>query len=213
MFTGIVEELGTVSSIERDGDRARMHIAASTVREDSSLGDSISVEGCCLTIAAFTDDGFRADLMAETLRATALGELSAGAPVNLERALAADGRLGGHIVQGHVDAVATVEDRHEQPGTVTLTLSLPEGLARYLVPKGSVTLAGVSLTVVDLVGTDRFRVALIPHTCEVTTLGTLTQGDRVNLEVDVLAKYVERLLEAGTSSPYVGNTREQGAQR
>lgn len=213
MFTGIVEELGTVSSIEREGDRARLHLTATKVLEDSSLGDSISVEGCCLTIAAFTTDGFRADLMAETLRATSLGELSPGAPVNLERAMPADGRLGGHIVQGHVDAVATVVQREEQPGTVTLTLSLPEGLARYLVPKGSVTLAGVSLTVVDLVGDDGFRVALIPHTCEVTTLGELTVGDRVNVEVDVLAKYVERLLEAGTSSPYVGTTLDQGAQR
>ncbi len=203
MFTGIVEELGSVVAVDRDGERASLHVAATTVLDGTHLGDSISVDGCCLTVAGFTDDGFRADLMAETLRATALGDLRPGTTVNLERAMAAGGRFGGHLVQGHVDAVAEVVDRQEQPGTLFLTFALPDDLARYVVPKGSMTVTGVSLTVVDLPTPERFRVGLIPHTCEVTTLGSLEPGDRVNVEVDVVAKYVARLLEAGTATPYV----------
>jgi riboflavin synthase len=202
MFTGIVEELGTVAAIDRNGDRARLHIAADEVVRDAQVGDSISVSGCCLTATELTGEGFVADLMAETLRATALGDLAPGDPVNLERAMRADTRFGGHLVQGHVDGVGEVVARHEQPGTVFLTVAAPAELARYLVVKGSVTVAGVSLTIVDLPDVATFRIGLIPHTCEVTTLGRLQPGDPVNLEVDVVAKYVERLLEAGAATPY-----------
>jgi riboflavin synthase len=202
MFTGIVEEIGTVVSIDRDGDRARLHIGSKQVVEDAQLGDSISVSGCCLTVTELPDDGFVADLMAETLGATALGDLTAGSPVNLERAMRADDRFGGHLVQGHVDAVGEVLAREEQPGMVLLTVRAPAQLGRYLVPKGSVSVAGASLTIVDLVDVATFRVGLIPHTLEVTTFGDLRPGDRVNLEVDVIAKYVERLLQGGGASPY-----------
>ena len=202
MFTGIVEELGSVAAIDVDGERARLHIRADEVLRDAQVGDSVSVSGCCLTVTDLSDEGFATDLMAETLRATALGQLRTGTPVNLERAMRADTRFGGHLVQGHVDGVGQVVDRHEQPGTVFLTVSAPTELERYLVVKGSVTVAGVSLTIVDLPGPTTFRIGLIPHTCEVTTLGGLQVGDHVNLEVDVIAKYVERLLESGVSSPY-----------
>jgi riboflavin synthase len=211
MFTGIVEEIGRVAALEREGAgadaAARLHVACTTVVEDAAVGDSIAVDGCCLTVTTLTGEGFTADLMAETLRATALGDLEVGAPVNLERAMRADARFGGHLVQGHVDAVGEVVGRDEHPGTVFLTVRAPEEVARYLVPKGSVTVTGVSLTVVDVSRTDggdgTFRLGLIPHTLEVTTLGGLTAGARVNLEADVVAKHVEHLLAGGAPSPYV----------
>jgi riboflavin synthase len=206
MFTGIVEEVGRVRAIDVHDGHARLHLACDDVVRDTALGDSIAVSGCCLTVTtlppADEGGGFTADLMAETLRATALGGLDVGAPVNLERAMRADTRFGGHLVQGHVDGVGTVVDRDERPGTVFLTVDAPEEVARYLVPKGSVTVDGVSLTVVDLPAPGRFRVGLIPHTLEVTTFGTRQPGDRVNLEADVIAKYVERLLVGGVDSPY-----------
>ena len=169
------------------------------------------MNGCCLTIAELeaTGDGagrWAADLMAETMRATALGGLEEGERVNLERAMSAATRFGGHLVQGHVDAVGEVVGRDEQPGTVFLTFHAPAEVARYLVPKGSVTVDGVSLTVVDVVDSDdgggRFRVGLIPHTLAVTVLGDRVPGHRVNLEADVVAKYVERLLAGGAATPY-----------
>jgi riboflavin synthase len=206
MFTGIVEEVGRVEAIDLHDGHARLQIGCRDVVADAALGDSIAVAGCCLTVTSLPDadgdGGFVADLMAETLRATALGDLAVGDAVNLERAMRADTRFGGHLVQGHVDAVGTVVDRDEQPGTVFLTVEVPETVARYLVPKGSVTVDGVSLTVVDLPAPDRFRVGLIPHTLEVTTFGGRQPGDRVNLEADVIAKYVERLLTGGSASPY-----------
>ncbi len=205
MFTGIVEELGTVARIERGDGHARLWIACRTVLDDVALGDSIAVNGCCLTVDDLERDAdgtgrWAADLMAETLRATALADLSEGDPVDLERAMAPTTRFGGHLVQGHVDAVGTVVGRDEQPGTVFLTFHAPAEVARYLVPKGSVTVQGVSLTVVDVDDTDdgaRFRVGLIPHTLDATVLGALRADDRVNLEADVVAKYVERLLPTG----------------
>jgi riboflavin synthase len=201
MFTGIVEELGSISRIERHEGHARLHIACDTVVEDAAIGDSISVDGCCLTVTSLPGDGFTADLMAETLRATALGDLAEGSPVNLERAMRADTRFGGHLVQGHVDAVGQIVGREELPGTVFVSVRAPDELARYLVPKGSVTVSGTSLTVVD-VDDGVFRVGLIPHTLQVTSFGARKVGDAVNLEVDVVAKYVERLLIAGTDTPY-----------
>lgn len=207
MFTGIVEEVGEVVALERDGDAARLRVACRTVVGDAGLGDSIAVDGCCLTVTTHDADGFTADLMAETLRATALGDLVAGRPVNLERALAADGRFGGHLVQGHVDAVGEVVDVATQPGTTWLTIAAPPEVARYLVPKGSVTVAGVSLTVGPHLaarddGSATFTIGLIPHTLEVTTLDGLRAGDRVNLEADVVAKHVVHLLAAGADTPY-----------
>jgi riboflavin synthase len=208
MFTGIVEEVGTVASLDLHDGHARLGIACAEVVRDAAVGDSIAVDGCCLTATTFLEPdgvrrGFVADLMAETLRATALGDLDIGSGVNLERAMRADDRFGGHLVQGHVDGVGVVVARDEQPGTVFVSIRVPDVVARYLVPKGSITLSGVSLTVVDVEG-DLFRVGLIPHTLEVTTFGAqLTAGARVNLEADVIAKYVERLLSGGTASPYL----------
>jgi riboflavin synthase len=201
MFTGIVEEVGRVAAIEVDGEAARLHVACTTVIDGAVIGDSIAVDGCCLTVTTLPGDGFTADLMAETMRATALGSLVVGAPVNLERAMRADARFGGHLVQGHVDAVGEVVAREELPGTVFLSVRTPQHLTRYLVPKGSITIAGTSLTIVDIDGAI-LRVGLIPHTLAVTSFGSLAVGDQVNLEVDVVAKYVERLLAAGQDTPY-----------
>lgn len=184
MFTGIVEERGEVAA--RDG--ARLRVRAETVLEGVSLGDSIAVNGCCLTVVAFGDDWWDADVSEETYARTSLGSLVVGEPVNLERPVRPVDRLGGHIVQGHVDAVGTVV----QP-VPDLQVRMPPDLLRYVVEKGSITVDGVSLTVVDLLP-DGFTVAIIPHTAEVTTLGVRRPGDLVNLEVDVVAKYVERLL-------------------
>lgn len=195
MFTGIVQELGRVAGVERRAaDHVRLHVAATEVVADAAVGDSIAVDGCCLTVSELPTDagrptGFVADLMAETLRATTLGGLVEDDVVNLEPALAAATRLGGHLVQGHVDAVGEIVD-----AVPDLRVRVPRDLLRYLVVKGSVTVDGVSLTVVDVLD-DGFTVAVIPHTAAVTTLGRKGPGDAVNLEVDVTVKYVERLLE------------------
>lgn len=199
MFTGIVEELGTVVSVREHADGARLTVAAERVLDGVRLGDSIAVDGCCLTVAETGEQGGRAtwtaDLMAETLARTSLGGRRPGDPVNLERALAADGRFGGHVVQGHVDGVGTVLAR--TPGTQweVVEVALPPELARYVVAQGSIAVDGVSLTVVDA-RDDAFTVSLIPETRARTTLGTRAVGERVNLEVDVLSKYVERHLAA-----------------
>jgi riboflavin synthase len=184
MFTGIVEELGTVES--REGPQLR--IACRTVLDDVELGASIAVNGCCLTVVEWGDGWWRADVVDESYSRTNLGALQPGDRVNLERPVRLSDRLGGHLVQGHVDGVGTVVT-----AAPDLRVKMPDGLARYLVEKGSITVDGVSLTVVE-VGDDEFTVAVIPHTMEVTTLGVRGPGDPVNLEVDVTAKYVERLL-------------------
>jgi riboflavin synthase len=201
MFTGIVEEKGTVTALDQLGDALRLTVRGPVVTSDAAHGDSISVNGCCLTVANVDGDTFAADVMAESLARTSLGELVAGSEVNLERAVAAGARLGGHIVQGHVDGTARLIDRTSSANWDMLRFALPADVARYLVEKGSVTVDGVSLTVVEIVdasGPDEawFSVSLIPTTLTDTTLGALEPGDRVNLEVDVLAKYVERLLAA-----------------
>ena len=217
MFTGIVEELGRVVRLETVEDCARLTIEAPTVTQDASLGDSISVNGCCLTVAAVHGSTFTADLMAETLTRTTLGSQVPGDPVNLERALRATDRLGGHIVQGHVDTTAEVLGRHHGEHWDLLRIGLPREIAHYIAVKGSVALDGVSLTVIDVDDVNEARhdaapdvsptpgagaslsVGLIPETLRRTTLGTRRPGERVNLEVDVMAKYAERLLGARLS--------------
>lgn len=200
MFTGIVEELGTVEKVEDQGDAIRLTVRATKVLEDASLGDSISVNGCCLTVADRDGDLWTADVMQETLDKTSLYGVQPGDRVNLERAVTADKRLGGHIVQGHVDGVGEIT-----AAAPDLAVRMPRPLLRYIVEKGSITVDGVSLTVVDVLG-DGFTVAVIPHTMEVTTLGRRRPGDKVNLEVDVTVKYVERLLtwQDGSDSPGTG---------
>jgi riboflavin synthase len=194
MFTGIVEELGTVRAITPNEGGARIEIAATTVLADAVLGASIAVNGCCLTVVEFTDSWWAADAVTETLDRTSLGSLVAGSPVNLERPVRLEDRLGGHIVQGHVDGVGSLVTRDALPdGSTRMRFAAPAGLLRYIVEKGSITVDGISLTVAAL-HADGFDIAVIPHTLAVTTLGPKATGDPVNLEVDVLAKYVERLL-------------------
>jgi riboflavin synthase len=194
MFTGIVEEQGRVRSVTPNAGGAQLVIQARSVLDDVELGASIAVNGCCLTVTAFDAGSFAADAVIETLARTNLGDLAAGDPVNLERPLRFADRLGGHLVQGHVDAAGTVRDRIPQPdGSEVVTIEAPDAVLRYVVHKGSVTVDGVSLTVVR-VDDDAFAIALIPHTLAVTTLGARPVGARVNLEVDLVAKYVEALV-------------------
>jgi riboflavin synthase len=194
MFTGIVEERGRVRAITPNAGGAQLVIEASTVLADTELGASIAVNGCCLTVTDFDATSFAADAVIETLARTNLGDLAAGDPVNLERPLRLADRLGGHLVQGHVDATGAVCDRARQPdGSDLVTIEAPDDVLRYVVHKGSITVDGVSLTVAR-VDDDAFAIALIPHTLAVTTLGARLVGARVNLEVDLVAKYVEALV-------------------
>jgi riboflavin synthase len=192
MFTGIVEERGAV----REVAPTRLSVTCRTVSRDAAIGDSIAVNGVCLTVVERSDEHLAFDVSAETLARTSLSRLTAGAPVNLERPLTLSSRLGGHLVQGHVDGVGEVAGiQRGAEGGARVTIGAPDVIARYLVEKGSVCVDGVSLTVADKDGST-FGVALIPHTLEVTTLGTAEVGDPLNLEVDVIAKYVEALLAA-----------------
>jgi riboflavin synthase len=197
MFTGIVEELGTVAAIEDQGDAVRLTVACEVALSDAGLGDSIAVNGCCLTVAERTETTWTADVMAETLAKTSLGGLGVGDRVNLERAVTVDKRLGGHIVQGHVDAVGEVVARIPSEHWEVVEIAMPPELGRYLVDKGSITVDGTSLTVVEAKD-DTFTVSLIPETLARTTLGSRAPGDKVNLEVDVIAKHVEKLVRAYT---------------
>lgn len=213
MFTGIVEEIGTVDAVADLGDSVQMTIRAHKVLTDAALGDSIAVNGVCLTVASRGEELFTADLMKITLEASNLGQLRPGSRVNLERALAVSDRLGGHIMQGHVDATSTLISRTPSEHWEVLRFALPAQLATYLVPKGSIAVNGTSLTVAAL-GEDWFEVSLIPTTLSDTTHGALQVGDTVNLEVDVLAKYVERMLERGilpgAGGPVAGTTSTAG---
>ncbi|MCQ4080121.1 riboflavin synthase [Streptomyces sp. RB6PN25] len=193
MFTGIVEELGEVVAVEELGDSCRFTLRGPFVTEDAKHGDSIAVNGVCLTVVDTADGTFTADVMAETLNRSSLGVLRPGSRVNLERPMALGARLGGHLVQGHVDGTGTIVERTPGEHWEVVKISLPAALARYVVEKGSITVDGISLTVVDAAH-DFFTVSLIPTTLALTTLGIKQPGDPVNLEVDVLAKYVERLL-------------------
>ncbi len=213
MFTGIVEEVGRVARAERARGDLRLRIDATRVTDDLAVGDSVAVSGCCLTVVAHDADGFEVEATDETLRATA-PRWHEGARVNLERAVRADGRFGGHVVSGHVEGVGTVTERTDVEGAVVVRIEAPPALAPWFVPKGSVTVDGVSLTTVDVggpYGTDpaasaaSFSLWLIPHTLEVTTLGDLAIGDRVNLEADLLARYAARA--AALATPGTERTR------
>ncbi|MFE3592180.1 riboflavin synthase [Streptomyces niveus] len=196
MFTGIVEELGEVTAVENLGDSSRFRLRGPAVTEDAKHGDSIAVNGVCLTVVDLAEGEFTADVMAETLNRSSLGALVPGSRVNLERPMAVGDRLGGHIVQGHVDGTGSVVERKASENWEIVKISLPADLTRYVVEKGSITVDGVSLTVVDA-GPDYFTISLIPTTLALTTLGIKQPGDPVNLEVDVIAKYVERLMTSG----------------
>ncbi|MFF3264898.1 MULTISPECIES: riboflavin synthase [unclassified Streptomyces] len=200
MFTGIVEELGEVTAVENLGDSSRFRLRGPVVTEGAKHGDSIAVNGVCLTVVDHGGQEFTADVMAETLNRSSLGALRPGSRVNLERPMAVGGRLGGHIVQGHVDGTGRIVERKPSENWEIVKVSLPAELTRYVVEKGSITVDGVSLTVVDA-GPDYFTISLIPTTLALTTLGHKEPGDPVNLEVDVIAKYVERLLGHRAQEP------------
>jgi riboflavin synthase len=195
MFTGIVEELGTVENVEDQGDAVRLTIRAHTVLDDVRTGDSIAVNGCCLTVVDTTVDTWAADVMQQTLDQTSLRGVQPGERVNLERAVTPTTRLGGHIVQGHVDGVGEILSRTPSDHWEVVEISMPSTLAKYVVDKGSITVDGVSLTVVSA-AEDRFTVSLIPETLARTTLGQRRPGDNVNLETDVIARHVEKLVGA-----------------
>lgn len=204
MFTGLVEEKGLIVGLERGAGSVRLSFMASKVRQGLEIGDSVAVNGCCLTVVAMGPDGFAVEAVAETLRRSTLGGLEPGDAVNLESAMRVGDRLGGHIVQGHVDGTGIVSEARPEGNSVVLRIGVGPDVLRYVVPKGSIAVDGVSLTVAGVLG-DSFVVALIPHTMAQTTLDADAVGRMVNLEVDVLAKYVERL-----AAPYrpQGDTRK-----
>ncbi len=195
MFTGLVEEVGTVRSLRQDGDGVVLSLAAEVVREGLALGDSVSIDGACLTVTALDAGGFEVGLAPETLRRTALEEVREGSPVNLERAVRVGDRLGGHYVQGHVDATATIVGFRPEGDSLLATFDVPLAIAPYIVEKGFVAVDGTSLTVTERVDS-RFSVALIAYTREHVALAQKSPGQRVNIEVDIIAKYVESLLAA-----------------
>ena len=194
MFTGIVEEVGTVRTVQRTGTSSFIEIQAKKVLEDVHLGDSIAVNGVCLTVTSFTSDSFRADVMNETLSRSSLGTLKNGSPVDLERAMAAGGRFGGHIVSGHIDGTGTITDIKKDGIAHWYTVSAPAEILRYIVEKGSIAIDGISLTVAKVTETS-FSVSIIPHTAAETVLSYKKPGDIVNLENDIIGKYVEKLMQ------------------
>ncbi len=200
MFTGIVEEVGRVVETRFDQEHPQLAIACRAVLEGARTGDSIAVDGACLTVERFDGEGFTVGLMPETLRRTALGALRPGSTVNLERSLAADGRIGGHFVQGHIDGAGTVTGRREEGAALIVTIAVPPALARYIVEKGYIAVDGASLTVVEATP-EWFSVSLVRHTREHSTLAGKAVGDGVNLEVDILGKYVERFTGGAAVSP------------
>jgi riboflavin synthase len=193
MFTGIIEEMGTVKALRRSAGAARLDLTAAKVLLDTAIGDSICVNGVCLTVVEMGRAAFSADVAVETLRVTNLGELAVGAKVNLERALQLSARIGGHLVSGHVDAVGRIREKREEGNGWRIVFTAPASVLRYVIRKGSVAIDGVSLTIAD-VDPRGFSIAMIPHTAKLTTLGFKSAGDSVNLEADIVGKYVERLL-------------------
>lgn len=200
MFTGIIEEVGKIAQIKKQGEFAVVTINASRVLEDVHLGDSIAVNGVCLTVTSFTSSQFTADVMSETLQRTSLGELQPSSPVNLERAMAANGRFGGHIVSGHIDGTGEVAEITPADNSVWYRIKTSPKLLRYIIEKGSITIDGISLTVVD-VNEESFRVSIIPHTIKETNLGSKKIGSIVNLENDIVGKYIEQFLTKKESAP------------
>lgn len=196
MFTGIIEELGKVRSISISGNSGTISVKAKKVLENTKIGDSIAVNGVCLTVISIQPDGFTADIMAETVRRSSLGKCSPGDPVNLERAMAADGRFGGHIVAGHIDGTGTVLSLKKEENAVWVTVNTPPEILKYIIEKGSIAIDGVSLTVA-YVDDSCFKVSIIPHTAKETILLSKQPGDIVNLENDMVGKYVEKLLFFG----------------
>ncbi|WP_455529066.1 riboflavin synthase [Ruminococcus sp.] len=207
MFTGIIEEVGTVKAVKRSGTSSFIEIQAKKVLEDVHLGDSIAVNGVCLTVTHCDGSIFRADVMNETLSRSSLGSLTTGSLVNLERAMAADGRFGGHIVSGHIDGTGTVSDIRNDGIAVWYTITAPPELLRYIVEKGSIAIDGISLTVAKVTDTS-FSVSIIPHTAAQTILGTKKTGDMVNLENDIIGKYVEKLMKPAEAALQSGITME-----
>lgn len=193
MFTGIIEEIGEVQAIQRGAKSARLTIKGAVVLQDAGIGDSIAVNGVCLTVTGISGQSFTADVMAESIRRTALGALTVGSRVNLERAMAANGRFGGHIVSGHIDGTGTIREMKREDNAVWVTVDADAGILRYIIEKGSIAIDGISLTVAYVDDTC-FKVSLIPHTARETTLLSKAAGDRVNLENDVIGKYVEKLI-------------------
>ena len=194
MFTGIIEEMGVIQALDRGPKSARLTVMARTVMNDLAVGDSITVDGVCLTVTARTEEGFSSDLSPETLTVTHLGTLAAGDAVNLERAVRFNGRMGGHLVSGHIDGVGRIRGRRQEEDALFLSIELPKELMRYCVKKGSITVDGISLTI-NHTADRSVEVAVIPHTAKVTTLGLKGIGSPVNLECDLIGKYVERLLD------------------
>lgn len=203
MFTGLVEEVGTIRAIRRGAHSSVLSIGAETVLSDLKVGDSVAVNGVCLTATSRDSSGFTADVMHETLNRSSLGALTVGSHVNLERAMAADGRFGGHIVSGHIDGTGVIQSLRRDDNAVWYTVGAAPGLLRYIVEKGSITIDGISLTVAA-VGETWFSVSIIPHTAAVTILGEKRVGDRVNLETDIIGKYVEKLLRPAKDTPKSG---------
>jgi riboflavin synthase len=193
IFTGIIEELGTINHIERGGNSARINVQANTVLEGTKIGDSIAINGVCLTVTSCSSDHFLADIMAESLAKTNIGQLNNGQRVNLERALRLGDRMGGHLVQGHVDGVGTIVEQQKMDIATLFRIKAADDVLAYVVKKGSIAIDGISLTVID-VKEDSFTVSLIPHTAAMTTLGFKKPGDTVNLETDIIGRYVERLM-------------------
>ena len=194
MFTGLIQSVGKVQSLKRQGDSAQLQVSSSLVDSDLQIGESIAVNGACLTVTAWNKSGFTVDISPETMSCTTLGKLSPNQLVNLERALCLSDRLGGHLVSGHIDCIATVRRRYQDQNAIRFEFAVPPEVMRYLVEKGSVAVDGISLTVNRVEG-DMFSVAVIPHSLEMTTLNGCREGSQVNIETDLLGRYVERLLE------------------
>lgn len=193
MFTGIIEEMGTIAGIQRGAKSAVLTIQAKKVFEDIHIGDSIALNGVCLTVTSFSGDTYTADVMNETLKRSSLGSLAIGSPVNLERAMAANGRFGGHIVSGHIDGTGTIKKVEKDDNAIWYTIAAPESLMKYIVEKGSIAIDGISLTVAKRSDVD-FSISMIPHTAKETVLSQKKPGDIVNLENDIVGKYIEQLM-------------------
>ena len=200
MFSGIVEEMGAVQAIERGLAGAKFSILASAILEDLQVGESVSVSGACLTVTIIEENSFSVDVSTETLNCTFLSKMTVGTPLNLERAMKLNARIGGHLVTGHVDGVGILRAREQDGNALYLTVEAPDDVIRYCVPKGSITMDGISLTINAVKGSS-FSVAIIPHTAKVTTIGLKQIGDLMNLESDLIGKYVERLLQGSGTLP------------